>query len=66
MDVLKLAILAFIAAGIVLAMSGISHIHAVLISGGVTTIIMLIAIWRTRNKPQDKEPEEPPQGPTIQ
>lgn len=65
MDVLKLAILAFIAAGIVLAMSGVGYVKAVLISGGVTIVIMLIAIWRTRNKPQDKEPEEPPQGPTI-
>ncbi len=66
MDVFKFAILAFVAAGIVLAMSGIGYAKAVLISGGVTIIVMLIAIWRTRNKPQDKEPEEPPQGPTIQ
>ncbi len=66
MDVFKFAILAFVAAGIVLAMSGIGYAKAVLISGGVTIIVMLIAIWRTRNKPQDKKPEEPPQGPTIQ
>jgi sugar phosphate permease len=65
MDVLKLTILAFIAAGIVLAISGVGYIKAILISGGVTMIIMLIAIWRTRNKPQDKKSEEPPQGPTI-
>ncbi len=66
MDVLKLAIFAFIAAGIVLYMAQVSLVHSVLISGGVTIIIMLIAIWRTRQKPQDKKPEEPPQGPTIQ
>ncbi len=66
MDVFKLAILAFIAAGIVLAMSGIDHTHAVLISGGITTLFMLIAIWRTRKKPQDKDQEDKPSpGPTI-
>ncbi len=67
MDVFKLAILAFVAAGIVLWMAKVSLVHAVLISGGVTTVVMLIAIYRTRKNSQDKaEKDETQQGPTIQ
>ena len=66
MDVFKLAILAFVAAGIVLWMANVSLGHSVLISGGITVVIMLIAIWRTRKKPQDKnKTDESPRGPTI-
>ena len=65
MDVLRLAILAFIAAGIVLAISGVSAVHAVMISGGVTLIVMVIAIIRSRRAPPPKKEDDVARGPTI-
>jgi len=66
MDILKLAILAFIAAGIVLAISGVSAVHAILISGGVTAVVMAIAVIRNRYRNPDPEPKDDiPHGPTI-
>jgi len=64
-DVLRLAILAFIAAGIVLAMSGVSAVMAVIISGGVTFVVMAIAIIRARRAERPKPKDEGPRGPTI-
>ncbi len=66
MDILKFAILAFIAAGIVLGMLNIGYVQAILISGGVTIVVMIIAVIRSRRhdrlqKPKEKELE----GPTI-
>jgi len=49
MDVFKLAILAFIAVGIVLAMAGVSPVQSILISGGMTLIVMVIAVIRSRH-----------------
>ncbi len=66
MDVLRLAILAFIAAGVVLSISGVSAVMAVIISGGVTLIVMAIAIIRMRCGQGKKPEDEEPRGPTIQ
>lgn len=67
MDVLRLAILAFIATGIVLAMSNVSAVKSVIISGSITAIVMLIAVIRDRRRPRrKKEEEDTPRGPTIQ
>ena len=68
MDIFKFAILAFIAAGIVLAMAGIGYVQSILISGGVTLIVMIIAVIRSRRADRASKPTVPeePQGPTIQ
>ncbi|MBT3193642.1 MAG: hypothetical protein HN341_13920 [Verrucomicrobia bacterium] len=66
MDILRLAILAFIATGIVLAMSNVSAVKAVIISGSLTAIVMLIAIIRDRRRPAQKKEDDTPHGPTIQ
>ncbi len=65
MDVLRLAILAFIAAGIVLAISGVSAVRAIMISGGVTLVVMVIAIIRCCRAPTPKKKDDIPPGPTI-
>ena len=66
MDVLKFAILAFITAGVLLAVSGVSIVWAVLISGGVTFIAMAVAIIRSRRAPRKKtDTDDTPRGPTI-
>ncbi len=65
MDVLRLAILAFIAAGVLLAISGVSAVRAVLISGGVTLIVMVIAIIRYCRTPTPKKEDDVARGPTI-
>lgn len=65
MDVLRLAILAFIAAGIVLAISGVSAVRAVMISGAVTLIVMVIAVIRSRRAPPPKPKDDISRGPTI-
>ena len=66
MDVLRLAILAFIAAGVVLYISGASIVLSVIISGGVTLIVMAIAIIRMRMGQKEEPEDEEPRGPTIQ
>ena len=69
MDIFKLAILAFIAAGIVLAMAGTTPVQAILISGGVTLVVMTIAIIRSRRADRaaaaKKEDDDKEIGPTI-
>jgi hypothetical protein len=65
MDVLRLAVLAFLAAGVVLAMSGVSAVRAVLIAGGTTLVVMVIAVIRLSRAPETKEEEDTPKGPTI-
>jgi hypothetical protein len=65
MDVLRLAVLAFIAAGIVLAMAGVSAVKSVIIAGGTTAVVMVIAIFRITRAPTRDEKEETPRGPTI-
>ena len=66
MDVLRLAILAFIAAGVVLYISGASIVMSIIISGGVTLIVMAIAIIRMLRGQKDEPEDEEPRGPTIQ
>jgi drug/metabolite transporter (DMT)-like permease len=65
MDVLKLAVLAFIAAGVLLAISGVSAVKAVIVSGTVTFIVMAIAVLRSRRAPNKKPEDDTPHGPTI-
>jgi quinol-cytochrome oxidoreductase complex cytochrome b subunit len=66
MDVLKLAILAFIAAGIVLSIAGLSAVQSILISGAVTAVVMVIAVIRSRiNDKRPKPEEDDSYGPTI-
>jgi drug/metabolite transporter (DMT)-like permease len=65
MDVLRLAILAFVAAGIVLAISGVSAVMAVIISGSVTAVVMLIAVVRNHRRPRQEPKDDIPRGPTI-
>lgn len=68
MDMLKLAILAFIAGGIVLYMANVSTVHAILISGLVCIVVTVIAVVRYKvggPAPKSKDGEKP-QGPTIQ
>jgi hypothetical protein len=66
MDVLKLAILAFIAGGVLLAVFGVGIVKSVMIAGAATTLVMAIAVWKSRRdggrKPQD---DDTPRGPTI-
>ena len=60
MDTLKLAILAFIAGGIVLYMAQVSMVNAILISAAVMTIVTIIAVARYKVAPPKKKP-----GPDI-
>lgn len=65
MDTLKLAILAFIAGGIVLYMADVSIERSILISAVVCTIFTTIAVIRHKNHPPRKQKKQPPEGPTI-
>ncbi len=70
MDLLKLAILAFIAGGVVLYMANVSAVHAILISAVVMTIVTVIAVIRYKVDPPAKKPKpgggNVGKGPTIQ
>jgi hypothetical protein len=67
MDVLKLAILAFIAAGIVLSIAGLSAVQSILISGAVTAVVMVIAVIRSRinDRKPPREDNDTSYGPSI-
>jgi len=67
MDTLKLAVLAFIAGGIVLYMANVSTVNAILISAVVMTIFTVIAVVRYKvDPPPKKKPgEDLHKGPTI-
>lgn len=65
MDTLKLAILAFIAGGIVLYMADVSTVHAILISGAVCIVVTTIAVIRYKVDPPKPKPDDTPDGPTI-
>lgn len=66
MDTLKLAILAFVAGGIVLYMADVSTVKAILISGGVCIIATTIAVIRYKvDPPKPKGDDQLPKGPTI-
>ncbi len=65
MDTLKIAILAFIAGGIVLYMANVSTIHAILISGAVCMIVTLVAVIRYKVDPPKPKQDDTPKGPTI-
>ena len=67
MDTLKLAILAFIAGGIVLYMANVSTVNAILISAVVMTIFTVIAVVRYKvDPPAKKKPDHDiNKGPTI-
>lgn len=65
MDMLKLAILAFIAGGIVLSMANVTANHAILISAVVMIIVTIIAIIRSGTNPREKKQDNTPKGPTI-
>lgn len=65
MDTLKLAILAFIAGGIVLYMADVSTVHAILISGAVCIVVTTIAVIRYKVDPPKPKPDDTPKGPTI-
>lgn len=66
MDTFKLAILAFIAGGIVLYMANVSTVNAILISSAVCTVATVIAVIRYRTVPPKTKKDDKPQGPTIQ
>lgn len=66
MDILKLAILAFVAGGIVLFMANVSTVNAILISAGACTVVTAIAVIRYKVDPPKKKPDDTPKGPTIQ
>lgn len=65
MDTLKLAILAFIAGGIVLYMAEVSTVHAILISGAICIVVTTIAVIRYKVDPPKPKPDDTPKGPTI-
>jgi hypothetical protein len=65
MDTLKMAILAFIAGGIVLYMANVSTIHAILISGAVCIIVTIVAVIRYKVDPPKPKHDDTPKGPTI-
>ena len=66
MDLLKLAILAFAAGGIVLYMANVSAVNAILISAVVMTIVTTLAVMRYKvDKPRKKPGPDAEQGPTI-
>ena len=66
MDILKLAVLAFVAGGIVLFMAEVSTVHAILISGAVCIVVTTIAVIRYKvDPPQPKQDDDIPKGPTI-
>ena len=67
MDLLKLAILAFIAGGIVLYMADVSAEKSIMISAMVMSVVTLIAVIRYKIDPPAKKPDkDADQGPTIQ
>lgn len=66
MDTLKLAILAFVAGGIVLYMANVSTVNAILISSAVCAVVTVIAVIRYRTAPPKPGKDDKPQGPTIQ
>jgi hypothetical protein len=66
MDTLKLAILAFIAGGIVLYIANVSTVHAILISSAVCIVVTVIAVVRYKVDPPKPKKTDKPQGPTIQ
>jgi len=65
MDTLKLAILAFIAGGIVLYMAKVTTVHAILISGAVCIVVTTIAVIRYKVDPPKPKGDDTPKGPTI-
>lgn len=65
MDTLKIAILAFVAGGIVLFLAKVSAIHAILISGAVCIIVTTVAVIRYKVDPPKPRTEDTPKGPTI-
>lgn len=66
MDTLKLAILAFIAGGIVLFMANVSMVNAILISAVVMTIVTTIAVCRYKVDSPGKKPRPgKDQGPPV-
>lgn len=66
MDTLKLAILAFIAGGIVLFMADVSMVNSILISSVVMTVVTIIAVVRYKvDPPKKKHGPDTEQGPTI-
>jgi len=66
MDILKLAILAFTAGGIVLYMANVSTVHAILISGAACIVVTTIAVIRYKvDPPKPKPDDKTPKGPTI-
>ena len=56
MDTLKLAILAFVAGGIVLYMANVNMVNAILISAVVMTFVTIIAVARYKVAPPKKKP----------
>jgi hypothetical protein len=66
MDVLKLAILAFLTGGVLLAIAQVSIINSILISGGATAVVMAIAVVHSRRVDRKPADDDQPQGPTIE
>ncbi len=68
MDLLKLAMLAFVAGGIVLYMADVRAEQAILISAIVMTVVTVIAVIRYKVDPPASKPDDDDvdKGPTIQ
>ena len=65
MDTLKLAVLAFIAGGVVLYMADVSTVNAILISALVSTVVMIIAVLRCKEGPPKPRNDAGDSGPTF-
>lgn len=65
MDTMKLAILAFVAGGIVLSFAKVSPVQAILISAVAMTIITVIAVIRYKVDPPKKNKPPTDKGPSI-
>lgn len=65
MDMLKLAILAFVAGGVVLSFLKVTAVEAILFSAIAMTIVTVIAVVRYKVDPPPKKKPPVDKGPSI-